>query len=185
MQRIQRCGLATFFHSTVADDINCKIASGWKSNDHECGWFGISCVDNATLTEISLPSNRSGIGNKMGKLTHLEALVILLTSIMACGSRSCCQRNTKILLILLAFHSSQTLTDLGANDFTGKIPSEMGDLSKLKSLRLEGNSFSGVMPSEICLLTDDILKEIIADSDSNDPFSHVTCYLDTCCSECY
>jgi len=178
MQRIQRYGLVTFFHSTVADDMNWKVASGWKTSEHECGWFGISCADNATVTEISLPSNRlsgtippeialAGIGNKighlnlsgnhiggklvaqLGKLTHLEAL------------------------------------DLGANDFTGKIPSEIGDLSRLKSFRLQGNSLSGDMPSEICSLSNGILKELIADCDSFDPFSHVTCAIDTCCSECY
>jgi len=177
MRRIQRYGLVTFFHSTVADDINWKISTGWKSNDHECSWFGISCADNDTVSEINLQSNRlsgeippeialAGIGNKIshlnlsgnhiggtlwavGKLTHLEVL------------------------------------DLGANDFTGTIPLEIANLSKLKSLQLQGNSLSGDMPPEICSLTDGILEELIADCDSSDPFSHVSCSRDTCCSDCY
>lgn len=127
MQKIQRYGLVTFFHSTVADDINWKVASGWKSNEHECGWFGISCSDGATVSEISLPSNRlsgtippeiglAGIGNKigylnlsgnhiggtlvaqLGKLTHLE---VLGKSCLPISIFILVWRNTKMLLILI------------------------------------------------------------------------------------
>ncbi len=39
--------------------------------------------------------------------------------------------------------------DLGSNNLTGSIPSELGDLSKLKELNLSGNTLTGSIPSEL------------------------------------
>jgi len=66
------------------------------------------------------------------------------------------------------------------------IPSQLGKLKVLESLMLQANELSGDMPDEVCSLrTMGALKELIADCDSEDPFSQVSCDVDTCCSECY
>jgi len=74
---------------------------------------------------------------------------------------------------------------LKANDFTGQIPPEIGELFKLTSLELQANELTGVMPPEICQLREGVLDELITDCDEEDPFSMVTCEIDSCCSECY
>lgn len=76
------------------------------------------------------------------------------------------------------------LKDLRSNDFTGTIPSQLGELKLLKSLQLQANELSGEMPSEICSLRSGVLEGLVADCDSTDPFSQVSCDM-ACCSECY
>ena len=76
-------------------------------------------------------------------------------------------------------------TDLRSNDFTGKIPSKLGELHLLKSLYLQANEFTGDMPSEICTLRSGKLDDLVADCDTTDPFSQVSCTLNSCCTECY
>ena len=78
MRKLQRFGLVTFYLST-SSELDWKISNGWKSDQHECEWFGISCAITDTVTELSLPSNRlsgtippeialAGIGGKMSRL---------------------------------------------------------------------------------------------------------------------
>ena len=55
MRKLQRFGLATIYLST-APALDWKIANRWKTHDHECGWFGISCAITDTLTELLLQS---------------------------------------------------------------------------------------------------------------------------------
>jgi len=176
-QKLQRYGLVTFYLSSTPE-FDWKISNRWKTKDPECGWFGISCADNITVTEISLPSNRmsgtippeialAGLGGKIGKL-NLSGNNI--------GGKLVEQIGTLKHLEVL---------DLRANDFTGEIPSEIGELTELKSLRLQANELTGDMPPEICALTDGILGELVADCDSEDPFSKVTCDINACCTECY
>jgi len=89
-------------------------------------------------------------------------------------------------VLTLSIVYSLNLEDLRANDFTGKIPSELGKLTKLTSLQLHANELEGDMPSEICSLrTDEDLLDLTADCDLDDPFSKVNCEIDACCSECY
>ena len=45
--------------------------------------------------------------------------------------------------------ASRTWTYLGDNQLTGEIPSELGSLTNLTHLRLDGNQLSGEIPSEL------------------------------------
>ena len=47
--------------------------------------------------------------------------------------------------------------DLYSNQFTGQIPTELGNLGGIDELYLEHNSFSGTIPSQLGLLTTAIL----------------------------
>lgn len=77
------------------------------------------------------------------------------------------------------------LLDLRANDFTGQIPSEIGELTMLKSLDLQANELYSDMPPDICALRNRALEELIADCKEEHPFSTVTCAIGSCCTECY
>jgi hypothetical protein len=101
-RKLQRFGLATLYLSTSVE-LGWKVSNLWLSPEHECGWYGISCALNDTVTSISLPSNRltgtippeialAAIGGKvrvlnlagndisgsiveqLGTMTHLELL---------------------------------------------------------------------------------------------------------------
>lgn len=65
---LQRFGLITLYLSTTPE-LGWKVSTGWASEQHECHWFGISCSDNNTVSEINLPNNRLS-----GTLPHEIAL---------------------------------------------------------------------------------------------------------------
>lgn len=175
--KLQRFGLVAFFIST-SPEYDWKVPNNWKSSQHECTWFGISCaVDNTVVTEISLPSNRlagtippeialAGIGGSLGKLNLAGNNI---------GGKLPEQIGTLTHLEVL---------DLAYNDLTGNIPTQLASLSKLKSLELQSNKLTGDMPDEICALRAGVLEKLVADCDPDDPFDKITCETATCCSEC-
>ncbi|KAL9184703.1 hypothetical protein ACHAXT_012673 [Thalassiosira profunda] len=176
-RKLQRFGLVAFYKSTTPD-YDWKVSNRWQTHQHECGWFGITCAVDDTVTEISLPRNRMsgsippeialvGLGGQLGKL-DLSGNHI--------GGELPEQLGTLTHLEML---------DLRNNDFTGPIPPELGQLSMLKSLALQANELSGDMPNQVCSLAiGSGLVELMADCDPADPFSKVTCDLDTCCTHC-
>jgi Leucine-rich repeat (LRR) protein len=173
---LRRFGLVSFYLATTPD-FSWKIDSGWKTNDHECNWYGMTC-DSNEVAEISLPSNRlSGtippefaLGGLGGKVAVLD-----LSENSIGGS---------LPSELGDFHNLNIL-DLKDNAFTGVIPADLKQLTKLISLRLHSNNFEGAMPAEVCSLRADALDELSADCDPDDPFDQVTCDTDTCCTICY
>ena len=88
------------------------------------------------------------------------------------------------LFLLSLFVLSNALKYLRCNDFTGKTPSQLGELHHLTSLQLQADEFTGDMPNEIFSLRSGILDGLVADYDSTDSFSQVLCDLDTRCLEC-
>jgi len=127
------------------------------------------------------------IPEQLGTLTHIE----LLGKYIAFGSFSgafvyISERILVFSLLMLALNLLHDPSlDLRSNDFTGKIPSQIGKLKLLKSLMLQANELTGDMPAEVCSLrTTGALNELIADCDDGDPFSQVVCDID-CCTECY
>jgi len=176
-QKLQRYGLATFYLSTSVD-LDWKVSNGWKSDDHECSWFGIVCADGKAVSEINLPSNR--MSGTIPPEIAVAGLGDEITKLILSGNNI--RGNIPKELALL---NRLEELDLRANDFTGEIPIEIGQLITLKSLQLEANELEGAMPEEICLLKESNLSVLIADCDSELPFSKVTCDVNTCCTECY
>ena len=77
------------------------------------------------------------------------------------------------------------IKELAYNDFRGKIPSQLGNIAKLKTLQLQSNELTGDMPNEICTLrTGGVLGELVADCDQDDLFDKVSCDTATCCTDC-
>ena len=178
-RKLRRFGLMSFYLAT-SPNFSWKVDSGWKTTDHECTWYGISCEDNEVI-EISLASNRlSGsippefaLGGLGGKVSSID-----LSQNSIGGS---------LPSELGDFHNLQVL-DLKFNSFEGAIPIELKQLTKLTTLRLHSNKFDGAMPEEICSLRFDRngdLAELTADCDPVDPFDHVICDDETCCTFCY
>ena len=177
-RKLRRFGLMSFYFATTPE-FSWKIDSGWKTNDDECTWYGITCDDNAVV-DISLPSNRlSGTIPSEFALAGLGGKVSLLDlSENSLGG--------SLPSELGDFHNLNVL-DLKFNAFTGVIPAELKHLTKLTSLRLHSNKLEGAMPSEVCSLRDPAgaLAELSADCDPNDLFDKVTCDTETCCTVCY
>ena len=177
-RKLRRFGLMSFYLATTPD-FSWKIDSGWKTNDDECTWYGISCDDNA-IVEISLPSNRlSGTIPSEFALAGLGGKV----SVLDLSENSL---GGSLPSELGDFHNLNVL-DLKFNAFTGAIPAELKHLTKLISLRLHSNKLEGAMPAEVCSLRDPAgaLTELSADCDPNDQFDKVTCDTEACCTVCY
>jgi hypothetical protein len=77
--------------------------------------------------------------------------------------------------------SIPTLESWYSNQLTGQIPASLGNLGAMTILQLEGNSFSGSMPDEICANTQfpTMVIEILG-ADCEDPSFNCSCC--TCCS---
>jgi Leucine-rich repeat (LRR) protein len=174
---LQRFGLITLYLSTTPD-FDWKVSTGWTNKQHECNWFGISCSDNNTISEISLPNNRLAgtLPRELALAGIGEQIVYLDFSGNNIGGKIISELGT---LKNLAF------LDLRSNDFTGQIPSELGHLSKLGSLQLHSNELTGQMPQEVCSLRSDKLKMLVADCDPDKELDEVACDQTTCCTRCY
>lgn len=75
---------------------------------------------------------------------------------------------------------------LQQNQLSDQIPSELGKLTSLNSLHLNGNNFIGKVPTEICAPSDDdntVYTYITADCGGSEP--EIECQFPGCCSECY
>jgi len=64
--------------------------------------------------------------------------------------------------------SQLTTLRLNSNDITGSIPTEVGMLSQLIVLQLQENEISGTLPSEVCMLSKIALIELDDNRDNDD-----------------
>jgi Leucine-rich repeat (LRR) protein len=68
--------------------------------------------------------------------------------------------------------------DVSGNELSGTLPSQIGQLTKLELLYVDGNKFIGTMPDGICLLRNQRLADLVADC------QEVSCKI-PCCTVCY
>jgi len=66
------------------------------------------------------------------------------------------------------------------NELTGTIPSVLGNIDGLEKLQLEGNSFTGSMPVEICAKTQSSKPLAVLGADCSD--ENFSCDCCSCCS---
>jgi hypothetical protein len=121
----QRFALASFFYSHNGST-SWRESDGWLNySRHECTWFSCSCQEGdpnrtaAVVTRIVLQQN--GLAGRF--LSPAFELGLLRDGLLA--------------LVL------------PENSVSGPIPSELGLLTKLKYLWLDGNSLSGTLPTEL------------------------------------
>ena len=161
-------GNQTSLQSWTLGKINEKLTTG------PCMWFGITCNMAGSVTEISLPSarlrgNLSSLDfSSFPNLVSLNLSHNLLTGPIPfqIGTLS---RLTHLNLSM-NFHSGNpplSLTNLtnlslpymGNNLISGKLdPRLFSNWTRLEFLELQNNNFTGVIPSQIGLLTN--LKEL-------------------------
>jgi Leucine Rich Repeat len=68
--------------------------------------------------------------------------------------------------------------NLSSNKLSGGLPSQLGELFKLRELQLDGNNLTGKVPDEVCALTTgDSLHSFKTDCRSGD----IKC---DCCTAC-
>lgn len=125
---------------------------GWLGKSGtECGWFGVTCSNNAHVAKLDLSNNKlkGRLPSNIGLLSHLDELEFSENNIS--GTLKGIERLTQLKLLYLA-----------DNQFSGQIPPELAQLTKLEVLILSFNHFNGVIPKEIALLSH--LKELNLDN---------------------
>ncbi|CAB9526604.1 STYKc [Seminavis robusta] len=88
----------------------------------------------------------------------------------------------------LAFlqNSLKTLI-LSANEFEGKVPTELGLLYNLERMELHYNDLKGSMPEEVCLIGgfNGGGSKVYVSADCGRPDREFKCQMWTCCDACY
>ena len=137
----QRYILVTLYYATRGDDWTDRWY--WLSHESECKWHGIYCDSSDTyVTKIILQNNNLNgiIPSEINSLINLTDISIVNNFSLLSG---------QVLPILTPLNTLKVL-DLRNNNFDGKIiPSMFVDMESLRILYLEGNKFSGIIPSDI------------------------------------
>jgi hypothetical protein len=128
-KKIQRYALATVFLSTNGASWNDN--STWMSDEDECGWYnnGISLCTHGSVEALSLWDNNlvGNIPNELALLTNMsKSSVVWLLVVMI--MLSCVFHCT--LMLACHIHSTADL-NLSGNNLTGMIPSQIALMSYL------------------------------------------------------
>ncbi len=176
----EKDALIALYDSTAGD--------GWDNNTSwgigdpcDNNWYGISCTNSGSVTDINLSSNKLAgpIPKEIGDLANLNSLI--LGGMCGCGGTNEINgtippeignlTNLTILSLNAMFgmgteprltgsipteiKNLTNLTYLGLRNHrvSGTIPKELGDLTNLTTLDLYNNQFTGDIPKEIGNLT--------------------------------
>lgn len=166
-QLVQRFALATFYYATQGDRWTNNF--NWLSDSHECSWYQAKpmiashCADGTTYRSLSIRSNslNGTIPEEVALLSELEMLSLSQNPDL----HGQVPTSLAILLRLTQLRlTSNRLTgnfpfqvndlplkelDLSMNGFVGTLPSSIGNLTLLESLRLGSNFFHDHLPSEL------------------------------------
>ena len=117
----------------------------WENNSDCCSWDGIRCdASFGDVIKLNLSDScLRGQFNSNSTIFLLRSLPFLTTLDLSSNEFS---GNIPSSLGNL---SKLTTLDLSANDFSGEIPSSLGNLSKLTTLNLSQNKFTGKVPSSL------------------------------------
>ena len=163
-----RAALAAFYHANGG--ANWTDNTNWLSEAPIGEWFGVSTDATGRVTELVLRYNRliGSIPPALGDLANLRVLNLSPADgtqrLEDCDSGACIAYRIAIpvgsanqlsgeIPPELGNLTNLELLGLGYNDLTGQIPSELSNLSRLKWLSFGGNQLSGEIPAELGSLT--------------------------------
>ncbi|GJN19031.1 hypothetical protein PR202_gb06262 [Eleusine coracana subsp. coracana] len=142
------------------------LAASWQKDRNCCKWEGITCNGNGGVTGVSLASKRleGHISPSLSNLTNMMHLNLSYNSLsgglppelLFSGSISVLDVSFNRLGGSLQDLSSLTVSkkplqvlDLSHNQFSGDIPTGLGNCSTLKVLKVGHNKLSGTLPNEL------------------------------------
>ncbi|CAN6696683.1 unnamed protein product [Malus baccata var. baccata] len=159
----ERSALTTFSRSLSSPPLN------WTTDAVDCcQWEGITCNQDLWITRLQLPSKglNGGIISpaSLGNLTHLTHLNLSHNSLYGSLEARFFLSLNRLEILDLSYNllsrelslsqlpSIVQIVDLSSNHFHGEIPSLFfGHASNMTSFNVTNNSFSGSIPSSICL----------------------------------
>ncbi|KAG6648707.1 probable leucine-rich repeat receptor-like protein kinase At1g35710 [Carya illinoinensis] len=133
--------------------------SGWWSSNNmttnnssnPCMWYGITCNDDASVTEISLSFVFLGSTLNLNFGRTLNLNFSSLTNLTSLDLRQAAFRGS--IPREIGFLSKLKHLDLSNNDLTGEFPSSLANLHQLEWLDISLNLITGYIPRKIGFLS--------------------------------
>ncbi|VVA38339.1 PREDICTED: receptor [Prunus dulcis] len=158
--QIERCSLLSFASTLSSPPLN------WTSLDC-CHWKGITCDQDGWVTHLLLPSKglKGGISpSSLRNFTHITHLNLSHNSLYGSLETQFLLSLNRLEILDLSYNhlygelplslpsSKIRKVDLSSNHFFGAIPSSFfQQASNLISFNVSNNTFTGYVPSSICL----------------------------------
>lgn len=165
---LQRYSCAVLYFAMKGSDwfncsstsVECTGSSKWLGSTDECGWYGITCDNDARITGISLKENNLAgkIPSEISLLKNLRALSLDHNNITGTIPESIGSLSRLVSLELDdnsiagtipdSLYSITTLQALDMNDnlITGNLKDDIGNLLNLVLLQVENNELQGEIP---------------------------------------
>jgi len=163
-----RYTLAVFYYSLLGE--NWKDDSGWLGSGDVCTtWFGITCNDENRVEKIILPENNLGgnIPTELIYLTKLKEVNFFNNQIVGTFPSSIFSHTelqkldietnkiTGQIFTENFLESADNIINLliSFNEFSGPIPTKIGNFVSMRDFFIAGNQFTGTIPVEMSKLT--------------------------------
>ncbi|GMN28407.1 hypothetical protein TIFTF001_002036 [Ficus carica] len=129
-------------------EVNCVRQTGWWSGDihnnttkSPCSWFGITCNDAGSVTEIEY------LGYEVGERTFPKWNLSCFSNLVRLELRGLGLSGS--IPQEIGRLSKLRHLDLSSNGLTGELPPSLVNLSQLVVLDLSGNQIGGPIPQEL------------------------------------
>lgn len=134
---IERYALVHIYNSVGGDDWTNN--NQWLSENHACGWYGVTCSKDMLVTDLMLGNN--------GLIGYLPTDLSLLTNLFLISLENNDLQGTIPSQISKLRNLSKLL--LHANFLSGDLPSELGALKELTTIDVRANFLYGEIPKEV------------------------------------